>query len=150
MSWATLAASTNRVALNRLGSVVVTSGAVTGRGFLLMPSQLVLDGMVITTDYTLTVLADDFGGLLYGDAITVDGVNYGVRETRKLDDGTWSEILLSKLAPDVAAPGSNPADYSLSLADLGDVRLTSPAQGDVLINDGSNWVNTPRVDGGGA
>jgi hypothetical protein len=148
MSWATLAASTNRVALNRLGSVGVTSGAVTGRGFLLMPSQLILDGMAITTDYTLTVLTNDFGGLLYGAAITVDGVNYSVRETRKLDDGTWSEILLSKLAPDSSAAGQDPRTFNL--ADLTDVNVTDAAQGDVLINDGSNWVNTPRVDGGGA
>jgi hypothetical protein len=38
----------------------------------------------------------------------------------------------------------------MTLADLADVDAADAQQGDVLINDGTNWVNTPRVDGGGA
>jgi hypothetical protein len=30
------------------------------------------------------------------------------------------------------------------------VAVDGVTQGDVLINDGTNWVNTPNVDGGGA
>jgi hypothetical protein len=141
MGWATLNASANRVAFDRLGSVSANAGAVSARGFLVMPGQVIADGMVVSTDYTLTALADDFGGLLYGDAITVDGINYSVRTSRRIDDGTFVELLLSKLAPDVAAPGSNPADYSLKLADLADVDADNSQAGDVLINDGTNWVD---------
>lgn len=128
--------------------VSCTSGATTALGILDMPGQVIADGMVITTDYTLTALADNFGGLLYGDAITVDGVNYSVRETRRIDDGKMVEISLMKLAPDVTAVGGNPRQFGL--ADLADVDLNGTGQGDVLINDGTKWVNTPNLDGGGA
>jgi hypothetical protein len=128
------------VFLNDFG-VSVTAGAISGVGVLDMPGQVLAGGMVLSTDYTLTAKADDFGGLLYGDAITVDGLNYSVRETRRLDDGKLVEISLTKLAPDVPAPGSNPADYSLALGDLGDVQLTSPTAGEVLKYDGTQWVD---------
>jgi hypothetical protein len=72
--------------------VSVTAGAVSALGILDMPGQVISDGMVLTTDYTLTARTADFGALLYGDGITVDGVNYQVRETRKLDDGQLCEI----------------------------------------------------------
>jgi hypothetical protein len=104
--------------------------------------------MVISTDYQLTARTADFGGLLYGNAITVDGVNYQVRETRKVDDGVMVEISLTKLAPDATAVGSDPRSFGL--ADLADVDLNGTGQGDVLINDGKKWTNTPNLDGGGA
>jgi len=79
--------------------VSCTSGAVTAMGILDMPGQVLADGMVISTDYQLTCKAADFGGLLYGDAITVDGVNYSVRETRRIDDGKMVEISLTSVGP---------------------------------------------------
>jgi hypothetical protein len=119
--------------------VSCTAGAVSALGILDMPGQVISDGMVLTTDYTLTARTADFGGLLYGDGITVDGVNYQVRETRKLDDGKFVEISLMKLAPDATAPGGQPREFSLQ--DLADVNLTDPLSGEVLINDGSAWVD---------
>jgi hypothetical protein len=68
-------------------------------GILDMPGQVIADGMVINTDYTLTARTADFGSLLYGDGITVDGISYQVREARKLDDGFFSELMLSKIEP---------------------------------------------------
>jgi hypothetical protein len=87
--------------------VSCTAGAVSALGILDMPGQVISDGMVLTTDYTLTARTADFGGLLYGDGITVDGVNYQVRENRKLDDGAFVEIGLIKVSADsgVFAPG---------------------------------------------
>lgn len=128
--------------------VSCTAGAITALGILDMPSQIIAtDGMVLSTDYTLTCRAADFGGLLYGDAIAVGGVNYQVREVRRVDDGAFVEIGLIKLAPDVPAPGSNPADYSLSLKDLADVQIANPQVGDVLVYDGTDWVNDDAIDG---
>lgn len=75
----------------------VTAGSVTAKGILDAPTNMIGDGMVLTNDYSLTVKTADFGGLLYGDAITVDGVAYQVRETRQIDDGKLSEILLMKV-----------------------------------------------------
>jgi len=110
-----------------------------------MPGQVISDGMVLTTDYTLTARTADFGGLLYGDGITVDGINYQVRETRKLDDGKFVEISLMRLAPESSAPGQNPRTFGLS--DLTDVDADNPAAGDVLVYDGTNWVNEDVIDG---
>ena len=77
--------------------VSVTAGAITGVGLFDMPTQIIADGMVLTSDYTLTAKTSDFGGLRYGDAITVDGTAYQVREVRRLDDGKFCEIGLSKV-----------------------------------------------------
>ena len=76
--------------------VSCTAGAITALGILDMPSQIISGDMVLSTDYSLTARAADFGGLKYGDAITVAGTNYQVRETRKLDDGAFVEIGLTK------------------------------------------------------
>lgn len=128
--------------------VSCTAGAVTALGILDMPTQVLAGDQILSTDYTLTVKTSDFGGLLYGDGITVDGVNYSVREARLIDDGKLSELSLMKIAPPATAPGGQPREFGLQ--DLADVNLTNPQQGDMLINDGTDFVNTPTVDGGGA
>lgn len=83
------------VFLNDFG-VSCTAGAVTALGILDMPSQVVAGDMVLSTDYTLTAKASDFGSLQYGDSITVSGTSYTVRETRLVDDGAFVEIGLQK------------------------------------------------------
>jgi hypothetical protein len=128
--------------------VSCTAGAVTALGILDMPTQVLAGDMVLSTDYTLTARTADFGGLLYGDGITVNGISYQVREVRRLDDGAMCEIGLMKLSPGSVATGGQPREWGL--ADLADVNLTNAGQGDVLVNDGTNWVNTPNLDGGGA
>ena len=133
--------------LNDFG-VTVTSGAVSGMGILDMPSQIVADGMVLTTDYRLTVRTSEFGGLIYGAGVTVDGVNYQVREAMKIDDGQFTELMLTRLAPESVAAGQDPRTFGL--ADLTDVNITNAQQGDLLVHDGTEWVDTPDVDGGGA
>jgi hypothetical protein len=84
------------VFLNDFG-VSCTAGAISALGILDMPSQIISGDMVLSTDYTLTARTADFGGLKYGDAIAVAGVNYQVRETRLLDDGAMVEIGLQKV-----------------------------------------------------
>lgn len=78
-------------------AVSATAGAVTGLGILDMPSEIIADGVVLTTDYKLTCEASKFGGLLHGDSITVDGTNYTVRNTALMDDGALCEIMLQKV-----------------------------------------------------
>jgi hypothetical protein len=80
--------------------VPVAAGAVTGVGILDMPGQIVADGMVLTTDYMLTARSSEFGNLLYGAAVTVNGVDYTVREVRALDDGAFCELALQKTLTD--------------------------------------------------
>lgn len=77
--------------------VTVTQGATTGLGILDMPGEYVADGRVITTEYLLRAEASKFGGVGYGDAITVGGAAYTVREAPLLlDDGVFCLILLTK------------------------------------------------------
>ena len=73
-----------------------TSGATTALGILNMPSQMLSDGMVLTTDYTLIAKASDFGTLIRGDSITVEAIAYTVRETMFVTDGKFVEIALQK------------------------------------------------------
>lgn len=124
--------------LNDFG-VTATSGAISALGILDMPSQVLAGDMVLSTDYTLTARYADFGGLVYGDGITVGGVNYQVRETRQLDDGAFVEIGLMKLAPAATAPGGQPRTFGLD--DLSDVALATPTAGEVLKYDGTQWVD---------
>ena len=135
------------VFLNDFG-VSCTAGAVTALGLLDMPTQVVAGEMVLTTDYTLTARFADFGGLVYGDSITVAGLIYQVREVRQLDDGAFCEIGLMRLSPGQTAPGGQPREWSIG--DLADVNISNAQQGDMLINDGTNWVDTNTIDGGGA
>lgn len=116
-----------------------TAGAVSAFGILDMPSQIISGDMVLSTEYTLTARTADFGGLLYGDGITVDGVNYQVRETRKIDDGAFVEIALMRLSPTSTAPGANPREWSLG--DLADVDTTDAQDGDVLVRENGVWVD---------
>lgn len=76
--------------------VSCTSGATTANGILDMPSQVLAGDMVLSTDYTLTARAADFGNLVRGDSITVGGTAYTVRETRLIDDGGFVEIGLQR------------------------------------------------------
>lgn len=76
--------------------VSVTAGAVSGVGILDMPGELVADGMIITTDYSLRCEASKFGTLAYGASITVDGTAYTIRENRLIEDGVFCEITLQK------------------------------------------------------
>jgi hypothetical protein len=76
--------------------VPVTYGTIRGVGILDMPSEIVADGVVLTTDYKLTCLTSVFGSAKYGDTLTVDGVTYTVRESLQIDDGKLSTIMLTR------------------------------------------------------
>ena len=77
-------------------AVSATSGDTTANVLLDMPSEIVANGMVLSTDYTVTAKVSDFGSLVRGDAIAVDSVNYTVRETRLIGDGLVVEIAIQK------------------------------------------------------
>ena len=76
--------------------VCVKSGAIEGVGILDMPSEIIADGVVLTTDYKLTCESSKFGSLLHSDAVSVDGVNYTVRSANLIDDGKFVELMLMK------------------------------------------------------
>lgn len=76
--------------------VTVTDGVTTTTGVLDMPSEVIAGGMVITTDYALTIKSSVYPSLKYGDSITVGGAGYTVREVRIQDDGAFSIVYLQK------------------------------------------------------
>jgi hypothetical protein len=77
-------------------AVSVTSGSTSGLGILDMPSEIIADGVVLTTDYKLTCESSKFGSLLHSDTVSVDGVNYTVRSANLIDDGKFVELMLMK------------------------------------------------------
>ena len=79
--------------------VSVTANGTTGLGILDMPGEYVADGRVITNEYLLRAETAKFGGVTYGDSMTVAGVAYQVREAPLLvDDGVFCLVLLTKVA----------------------------------------------------
>ena len=74
--------------------VSCTAGAITALGILDMPGETVSGGMVISTEYMLTAKASDFGDLLYGDSITVDGQSYKVHDNLPIEDGAFCLVVL--------------------------------------------------------
>lgn len=77
--------------------VPVTNGVTATTGILDMPSEVIAGGMVITTDYALTIKSGVYPVLKYGDSLTVGGAAYTVREVRAQDDGQFSVVYLSKV-----------------------------------------------------
>ena len=88
--------------------VPVTAGAVSGLGMLDQNSEIILGGEITIIDYLLTVPTALFGGLTYGDAITVDGTSYKVEmQPQRFDDGTFCRV------PLIPGTGADPVDPSL-------------------------------------
>ena len=61
------------------------------------PDEVIADGVVMTTDYELTVKTGDLGTLAFDTQIEVSKVKYKVRNVRKIDDGTLCRISLTKV-----------------------------------------------------
>ena len=66
------------------------------KGILEQPDEIIADGVVLTTDYELTVKNSDLGTLAFDTEIDVSDVTYKVRNIRKVDDGTLCKISLTK------------------------------------------------------
>jgi hypothetical protein len=77
----------------------VTAGAVSGLGILDRHSDVILDGQIVTVNYSLIVRTDQFGDLNYGDTITVSTDSYKVEhEPLRIADGMYSVVVLELLA----------------------------------------------------
>ena len=69
----------------------------TYKGILEQPDEVIADGVVLTTDYELTVKNSDLGTLAFDTEIDVSDITYKVRNIRKVDDGTLCKISLNKV-----------------------------------------------------
>ena len=67
------------------------------KGILEQPDEIIADGVVLTTDYELTVKTTDLGTIAFDTQIEVSNVKYKVRNVRKIDDGTLCKISLTKV-----------------------------------------------------
>ena len=76
--------------------VPVSAGGKNGLGILDMPSEMIADGVVLTTDYQLTVVTSDFSSFIAGDNVTVDGLSYKVRSPELIDDGKFTKVMLMR------------------------------------------------------
>jgi hypothetical protein len=115
--------------------VSVTAGAVSALGILDMPMEVIAGDQVLSTDYTLTAKASDFGDLVYGSQVNVNGVPYTVRETRLIDDGKLCQVgLMRSVATDL--------QQAITAIDAGDVND--------VIDDLGNAQLDPELDGGAA
>lgn len=77
-------------------TVPVVFGTKTGVGYFESPNEIIADGVVLTTDYAVVVKTSDFSSVVRGDTMTVDKVNYTVREPMLLDDGKIMRVMLMK------------------------------------------------------
>ena len=69
----------------------------TYKGILEQPDEVIADGVVLTTDYELTVKNSDLGTIPFDAQLEVSNVKYKVRSVRKIDDGSLCKISLSKV-----------------------------------------------------
>jgi hypothetical protein len=95
MGWASRQNLLARAVNRNLGGVPVVWGAISGEGILESNAELVSDGNVISVEYVLHNLpVADFGGLRYADTLSVDGLNYAVREPMVVGDGRFMMVSL--------------------------------------------------------
>jgi len=130
--------------------VSCTAGAVTALGILNMPGEVLMDGMVISTDYSLIAKAEDFGDLLYGSQISVNGVPFSVREATLQADGRFVQLSLQRSTAtqaQVAATAMDGNDADLLLTDAGNPQLDAEFDGG---SAGSVYIDGNDYNGGGA
>jgi hypothetical protein len=65
-------------------------------GILDSPMDVIAGGMALSREYLLTAKTSDVSALARGSSITIASDAYTVRENRPIDDGLFSELLLTK------------------------------------------------------
>jgi hypothetical protein len=65
-------------------------------GILDSPMDVIAGGMALSREYLLTAKTSDVSALARGSSITIASNAYTVRENRPIDDGLFSELLLTK------------------------------------------------------
>lgn len=61
------------------------------------PDETVLDGLALSTDYTIRFPASALPSLAAGDIVSIGGSNYRVRDIRSVGDGSECRASLSRL-----------------------------------------------------
>lgn len=130
--------------------VDVVAGTTTGKGILDMPSELIVDGQIISTDYTLTCETSKFGALLYGSQVSVNGVPYTVRVSNLVSDGVFTQLVLQR---DLEVTHTTPLTpiyangAAATLDDLGLERLNAEIDGG---SASTTYIDGNVINGGTA
>ena len=97
MSWASRQNLLVRTSNRMMGASLVTWGSVQGSGKLRLASEIILDGDVVYVDAVLDNLPHSlFGGLKYGELITVDGNTFRAQsDPYQYGDGDYCRLPLS-------------------------------------------------------
>ena len=128
--------------------VSVTAGAVSGLGILDMPSEIIVDNQVLSTDYPLTCQASKFGDLLYGSQLNVNGAAYTVRTTMLLTDGVFVQLSLQRSLETPHTTSLTPLDADgpeAEVDDLGIAQLNPEVDGGA---PDSTYITGNELDGG--
>lgn len=130
--------------------VDVVAGSTTGQGILDMPSEILIDGQVLNTDYTLTCESSKFGDLIYGAQLTANGVSYTVRSVNLVADGLFVQISLQR---DLETPHTTSLTPIDGNGAAGQITALPLIQLDPDIDGGSaltTYIDGNEVDGGAA
>lgn len=77
-------------------AVPAVFGALTAEVLLDAPDEELLGGEVLSTEYAIRYRAGQLTGLTRGSSITVNGINYTVRQVRATDDGALMRATLTR------------------------------------------------------
>lgn len=87
--------------------VSFVAGAVSGMCLKDAPGVAILDDQILSVDGVVLVKTSEFGALLYGDTVAVDGIAYVVKNTKPVEDGAFSLVMLERLdGPPPPIPGA--------------------------------------------
>mgnify|MGYP002697868285 FL=1 len=131
-------------------AVDCTAGSITAKGIMDMPTEMVAGGAVLSTDYLLTAKALDFGDLVYGSEINVNGVPYTVRDASLVGDGKIVELSLQRSVEIDTLQATSPVDGSDADSTIDDVSID---QLDPEVDAGSassSYLEGNDLDGGAA
>ena len=131
-------------------AVDCTAGSITAKGIMDMPTEMVAGGAVLSTDYLLTAKASDFGDLVYGSQINVNGVPYTVRDASLVGDGKIVELSLQRSVEIDTLQAISPVDGSDADSTIDDVSID---QLDPEVDAGSassSYLEGNDLDGGAA
>lgn len=84
------------------------AGAVSGLCILEQPGMMLFREGVISEDYMVIARQDLFGHLRYGNAVTVAGRAYVVKDCTPVTDGTFCLIRLEDLQGELPPPVPGP------------------------------------------
>jgi hypothetical protein len=93
----TLGATFDSIADFDLAATLDSLSPIEAVGILDSPVEVLAGGMALSREYSLLAKTSDVSTAARGTFITVDSVSYTIRENRAIDDGVFSELLLSKV-----------------------------------------------------